>query len=120
MANYSEEGNVEGLGWLDADVVRFQVSDSLRFKVPHMGWNTAALQKESRLFESVSEEAMFYFVHSYHFKSNNPQDVLALTTYDYSFVSAVEKGNIFGTQFHPEKSHDVGEQLIRNFIELIH
>lgn len=117
MANYSEEGETEGLGWFDAEVVHFKVSDSRIYKVPHMGWNTAELQKESVLFRSVSETAMFYFVHSYHYKSHDVQDVLTFTTYDYPFVSAVEKGNIFGTQFHPEKSHDFGEQLIRNFID---
>lgn len=117
MARHSEEGNTEGLGWFDAEVVRFKVSDTHIYKVPHMGWNTAEVQKESVLFQSVSEDAMFYFVHSYHFKSHNSSDILTLTTYDYPFVSAVERGTIFGTQFHPEKSHDFGERLIRNFID---
>ncbi|MCC5612867.1 imidazole glycerol phosphate synthase subunit HisH, partial [Nostoc sp. CHAB 5834] len=118
MAGHSEEGDAEGLGWFDADVVRFTVTDPLRFKVPHMGWNTAEQAKESRLVENVPAEAMFYFVHSYHMVCRQPADVLAETTYDYAFVSAIEKGNIYGTQYHPEKSHDWGEQLFTNFIGL--
>lgn len=118
MAKYSEEGDTEGLGWFDADVVRFNVKDKRTFKVPHMGWNSADKQKESQLFHQIPQEAPFYFVHSYHFKCNEAADILTNTTYEYDFVSAVEKDNIFGTQFHPEKSHDFGEQLIGNFLKL--
>lgn len=117
MARHSEEGNVDGLGWFDAEVVHFRVSNKRTFKVPHMGWNNAALEKDSKIFGEVPENAMFYFVHSYHFNCHQASDVLAVTTYDYPFVSAIERENIFGTQFHPEKSHDWGEKLIRNFIE---
>lgn len=117
MARHSEEGDSEGLGWFDAEVVRFNVKDKRTFKVPHMGWNSADLQKESPLFHQIPQEAPFYFVHSYHFKCNEEADILTNTIYEYDFVSAVEKGNIFGTQFHPEKSHDFGEQLIGNFIK---
>lgn len=118
MARHSEEGDSEGFGWFDAEVVQFNVKDKRTFKVPHMGWNSADLQKESPLFHQIPHEAPFYFVHSYHFKCNEAADILANTTYAYDFVSAVEKGNIFGTQFHPEKSHDFGEQLISNFLKL--
>lgn len=118
MARHSEEGDSEGLGWFDAEVVRFNVKDKRTFKVPHMGWNAANLQKESKLFHQIPQEAPFYFVHSYHFKCNEEADILTSTVYEYDFVSAVEKGNIFGTQFHPEKSHDFGEQLISNFLKL--
>ncbi|MBD2700697.1 imidazole glycerol phosphate synthase subunit HisH [Spirosoma sp. BT702] len=118
MARSSEEGNVAGLGWFDADVVRFQVSDTLAYKVPHMGWNTSNRTRNSRLLANVPDEAQFYFVHSYHMVCQQPEDVLTMTTYNYPFVSAIEKGNIYGTQFHPEKSHDWGEQMIANFIAL--
>lgn len=118
MAKYSEEGNSEGLGWFDAEVVRFQVSNHLTFKIPHMGWNQIHKKKESMLMRDIPELSEFYFVHSFHFKSDDETIVLNTTEYDYEFISAVEKDNIFGVQYHPEKSHDVGEQLLKNFIEL--
>lgn len=118
MARYSQEGNTEGLGWFDADVVRFDVADKLTHKVPHMGWNTAEATKPSCLFTNIPARAMFYFVHSYHIVCRQREDVLAVTTYEYEFASVIQKQNIFGTQFHPEKSHDWGEQMITNFIAL--
>ena len=118
MASHSEEGDVAGLSWLDADVVRFRVSDQLRFKIPHIGWNNAIVEKESPLFKGISPEAMFYFVHSYYMKCHNKEDILTATEYDYLFTSSIQKNNIYGTQFHPEKSHDDGEMLLRNFINL--
>ena len=119
MAKKSEEGNTEGLGWFDAEVVRFKVSDTLKFKVPHMGWNTVITQKKSNLLNGIKENDSFYFVHSYHIKCTNKQDILTVSSYDYSFASAIQKGTIYGVQFHPEKSHDTGEQLIKNFINII-
>lgn len=118
MAKHSEEGDTEGLGWFDADVVRFKVTDRLNYKVPLVGWNTTEQMKASTLFTEIPAEAMFYFVHSFHMSCRNADDILAMTTYEYPFVSAIEKGNIYGTQFHPEKSHDWGEQMIANFIGL--
>jgi len=118
MAKSSEEGNEEGFGWFDARVIRLNVSDKIRFKIPHMGWNTINYLKDSSLFEQISLNSEFYFVHSYHVQCYNPVDILAETIYEYPFTSAVQKGNISGVQFHPEKSHDVGEQLLRNFVNL--
>ncbi|MBD2752584.1 imidazole glycerol phosphate synthase subunit HisH [Spirosoma validum] len=118
MTRYSEEGDVEGFGWFDAEVVRFRVSNKLVYKVPHIGWNTAEPTKSSSLLTDVSNTAMFYFVHSYYVVCHNPEDVLTRTTYEAPFASAIQKGNLYGTQFHPEKSHDLGEQLIRNFVNL--
>ena len=118
MAKQSEEGNSTGLGWFDANIVKFKVLDSLKFKVPHMGWNQIIISKPSSLFKNVEDHSEFYFVHTYHWKSNNQNDVLNETDYDYTFTSAVEKENIFGVQYHPEKSHDAGEQLLKNFIDL--
>lgn len=118
MAKHSEEGDVEGFGWIDAEVIKFAIEDNLKYKVPHMGWNSANSQKDSALLKGIPKEALFYFVHSYHIKCRNSTDILCSTTYEYSFTSAIEKDNIFGTQFHPEKSHDWGELLFRNFLKL--
>jgi imidazole glycerol-phosphate synthase subunit HisH len=118
MAKHSEEGNADGFGWIDADVVRFKVTDTKKFKVPHMGWNTLDKIKESPLFENINLNSEFYFVHSYYVHCKNSNDILTETTYDNSFTSSFQKENIFGVQFHPEKSHDTGEQLLRNFVNL--
>lgn len=118
MANKSEEGNVEGLGWIDADVVRFRINDKLKYKVPHTGWNQISISKESKLMHNIPNFSEFYFVHSYHFKTNNPVDILNETEYENRFVSAIEKENIYGVQYHPEKSHDIGELLLKNFVSL--
>jgi len=120
MTKYSEEGGVEGLGWFDAEVIKFHLKNNLRYKVPHMGWNSIHPQKNSVLFEDLPEMPEFYFVHAYHVKSDNQDQVLAYTNYEYDFVSALEKDTIFGLQFHPEKSHEVGERLIANFLKLNH
>jgi glutamine amidotransferase len=118
MAGYSEEGAVEGLGWFDADVIRFRIEDKIKYKVPHMAWNIANAAKESFLFENIPDNSMFYFAHSYHMKCNDQKDVLCTTEYEYEFTSAIQKANIYGAQFHPEKSHDWGEQLLANFVKL--
>lgn len=118
MSKHSEEGNMAGFGWFDADVVHFSITNQLKNKVPHMGWNNVKTAKQSILFDGIPESQEFYFVHSYHIRSNKEEDVLATTEYEYSFVSALEKDNIFGVQFHPEKSHDVGEKLLANFLKL--
>jgi glutamine amidotransferase len=83
-----------------------------------MGWNDCARMKDSLLLIGIPKNAMFYFVHSYHIVCNNPEDILTTTTYDYPFTSAIQKDNIFGVQFHPEKSHDAGERLLRNFVDI--
>jgi glutamine amidotransferase len=118
MARYSEEGNEEGFGWFDADVVHFNITNQLKHKVPHMGWNYVKSEKQSILFDGIPESQEFYFVHSYHINSNKEEDVLATTEYEFPFVSALEKDNIFGVQFHPEKSHEVGEIMLSNFLKL--
>ena len=118
MANDSEEGNSEGLGWLDANVRKMQVDDTLRFKIPHTGWNKITQSKKSHLMKGIPESSEFYFVHSYHLMSNETSNILNETDYCFKFTSAIEKDNIFGVQYHPEKSHDVGEVLLKNFISL--
>lgn len=118
MAKRSEEGNAEGLAWFDAEIVRFQVEDTLKYKIPHTGWNQVEIKKSSPLMQDIQERAEFYFVHSFHARTSDPSIVLNETQYGYSFVSALEKDNIFGVQYHPEKSHDAGEKLMRNFSSL--
>lgn len=118
MANRSEEGDAQGFGWFDAEVVKFKVKDKLSFKVPHTGWNQIIKKKESKLMLGIPDFSEFYFVHSYHISCKNTFDVLNETDYEYKFPSAIEKDNLFGVQYHPEKSHDVGERLLLNFSKL--
>ncbi len=116
MTKGSEEGKLEGLAWIDAETKKFTVSKD--FKVPHMGWNTVRQNKDSSLLSNISNSFRFYFVHSYYVHCNDSQDVLLSTKYNFDFTSAVEKDNMFGVQFHPEKSHRYGMQLIKNFADL--
>jgi len=118
MAKHSEEGDSKGFGWLDADVIRFRIQDKFRFKIPHMGWNTIRQNKASKLFEGVEANSEFYFVHSFHLNAYDESQVLNYTQYEYDFPSAMGKENIYGLQYHPEKSHEYGEKLLMNFAEL--
>lgn len=119
LGNGSEEGNEKGLGWIDMDVVKFDKSKlSENLKIPHMSWNEINIKKESKLLEGLDNDARFYFVHSYHMKCNDEMNVLTNTSYGYEFTSAVEKENIFGVQFHPEKSHKFGMRLLENFMSI--
>lgn len=118
MGKTSQEGNIEGFGWIDAEVVKFKVSDKLKYKIPHMGWNQVVKSKESKLMQGVDVLSEFYFVHSFYMKVNNSSDILSKTEYEDWFVSSIEKNNIFGVQYHPEKSHDSGNILLKNFTYL--
>jgi glutamine amidotransferase len=115
MAKSSEEGNVLGLGWVDTRIVRFKVSDSQKYKVPHIGWNGVEGKGSKLLGEEINE---FYFVHSYHAEVPNEEVVLHKTVYDTEFISGFEKGNIFGVQYHPEKSHQQGMEMMKRFLGL--
>ncbi|GMU52081.1 MAG: imidazole glycerol phosphate synthase subunit HisH [Candidatus Xenobia bacterium] len=115
LTRRSEEGSLPGLGWIEADTIRFQLED---LRVPHMGWNTLRAVNGSPLFQGYQEEPRYYFVHSYHVVCDNPEDAAGTTEYGLQFVSAVHRGNVMGTQFHPEKSHKFGMQLLRNFVAL--
>jgi imidazole glycerol-phosphate synthase subunit HisH len=116
FARHSEEGDVAGLGWIDADVVRFAIDDSLRFKVPHMGWNGVRVVRPNQLVDSVTERTEYYFVHAYHVVCRDSVDVLCDTDYEQRFTSVVQRENLYGVQFHPEKSHEAGEVLLTNFL----
>lgn len=118
MARRSEEGDSEGFAWLDGEVTRFRPSNRLRYKVPHIGWSRVRSRKESPLMNDVPESSEFYFVHSYYLKLADQRDALNEAQYEFPYPSAIQKGNIFGVQYHPEKSHDAGERLLRNFAGL--
>lgn len=118
MAKRSDEGKLPGLGWVDAEVKRFDESGfRQQTHLPHMGWNDVSPRDMGCLFEGMAAPR-FYFLHSYYLAPGNPADVLGVTDYNGSFASAVRSGNVFGTQFHPEKSHQWGIQLLKNFAEL--
>ena len=119
MARTSEEGNVGGLEWLDADVKKIPlVKATKEYVLPHMGWNDANVTIEHPLFNQLSDP-QFYFLHSYYLSAYGTTKTLAETSYGANFCCAAYFKNIFGVQFHPEKSHKWGEQLIKNFAELI-
>jgi len=111
----SEEGNAIGLNWIPGQVIKFNSTQlSSNYKIPHMGWSDIGVNKpDSNLFDGIIEPR-FYFTHSYHVECYE-QYVLAKASYGYDFVAAVQKGNIFGVQFHPEKSHRFGMELLKNF-----
>lgn len=117
----SEEGTLPGLGWLDATTVRFTFDGAApgALKVPHMGWNYIQPKRSDPLLADLPNESRFYFVHSYHLVCSNTDDVLASTNYGYNFPAMVNRGNIYGAQFHPEKSHKYGMTLLKNFAERI-
>jgi imidazole glycerol-phosphate synthase subunit HisH len=118
MANESEEfGHYEGLKWIDASVVAFDDQGG-ELKVPHVGWNDTQYKKESPIFKKVKEDTDFYYVHSYHMVCKNEEDVSATCDYGGEFVAAIQKDNIFATQFHPEKSQYTGLKLLENFLEV--
>jgi glutamine amidotransferase len=119
LGKSSEEGVLPGLGWVNAESVRFNFEDKQKdLRIPHMGWNSLDITRKGSILDNLPEEPRFYFVHSYHVRCNNDEDILAKTRYGIEFVSVVRKGNIMGTQFHPEKSHKFGLALLRNFAEV--
>ena len=119
MTRGSEEGDLPGLGWFDAET-RLLAGASQSLRVPHMGWNTIRLQKPSHLFDenAAESEQRFYFVHSFAIHCRDPKDVLATTTYGIEFASAFARDNLIGVQFHPEKSHKFGMNLLRRFADI--
>ena len=114
MDNSEEDGFHDGLGWIKGKVKRF----SHELKIPQIGWNSVKKQKNNLLFKHVSDEMYFYFVHSYHLELRNRDQVLGMTNYGYDFASFVCKENLWGVQFHPEKSQNAGLQLLKNFCTL--
>jgi glutamine amidotransferase len=109
----SEEGVERGFGWIPGRAKRFPRTTEL--KVPHMGWNTVRATRPDPLIQGLDDEARFYFVHSYYVEPDNAKDALLKTTYAVDFDAALQRGNVWGAQFHPEKSHRFGRQLLANF-----
>jgi glutamine amidotransferase len=119
MGNSSDEGKLEGLKWIDASIKKFDESKIKQVtRLPHMGWNDVFPITSNPLFKGLEKEALFYFLHSYYFECNNRSDVLATSEYGGEFTCAAYHENVFGIQFHPEKSHHFGETLLHNFANL--
>ena len=119
MGNDSDEGTMQGLSWIDASIRKFDETKIQQVtRLPHMGWNDVTPVKINPLFCRLEKEALFYFLHSYYFECNNPSDVLATSEYGEIFTCAAHHENVYGIQFHPEKSHSYGETLLHNFAKL--
>jgi glutamine amidotransferase len=116
MTNSSEEGELPGLGLIDAHVKKFSFSKDNNFKIPHMGWNQVYISKKTKLFND-EDIKRFYFVHSYYVECNNKSDIFLTTKHGNDFTSGFEHKNLIGVQFHPEKSHIYGFNLFKNFVE---
>lgn len=117
FTKWSEEGNAEGLGWIDAITKKIKNNQGNTLRVPHVGWNTIKIKKKIPLVNEVTPNQHFYFTHSYYVSCKNPSDIVATTDYGLEFTSAIQHENIFGTQFHPEKSHRKGLDIILKFIK---
>jgi imidazole glycerol-phosphate synthase subunit HisH len=113
LTRSSEEGQLPGLGWFAAETRRFP--DNLGLKVPHMGWNVATPAHASALTDGLAPDSRYYFVHSYYVKADDPGDSLQTTHYGITFDAVVGRGNLYGAQFHPEKSHKFGMRFLANF-----
>jgi imidazole glycerol-phosphate synthase subunit HisH len=119
LAHQSEEGRMIGLGLIPGRVRRFRFEDeAAKLKIPHMGWNRLRPVRSHPLGQGLEEDARFYFVHSYYFDCERDEDVLFKSSYGHEFTSGVQRSNVMGVQFHPEKSHRYGMQLMRNFVGL--
>ncbi len=119
LTKRSQEGDSEGLGWIDAETVKIEARDDQNtIRIPHMGWNSVKEVSESPITSDLTPHDRFYFAHSYYVRCNDSRDVIATTSYGIDFASIIQRGNVFGTQFHPEKSHRSGMTLLKNFAEL--
>ena len=118
LCERSEEGKAEGLNFVRGTVQKFRFPEEVKLKIPHMGWNVVNPVKGSRLFSDSEDELRFYFVHSYHVVPSNSGILSSYTDYGMDFCSSFESGNIFGVQFHPEKSHRFGMELMRRFLQV--
>ena len=118
LAKSSEEGTLNGLGWIDGIVKKFDKSKIKNAPLPHMGWNNLIMEKKNKIFDNLEENPRYYFLHSYYFECENKEDVIATATYGEKFDCMINHKNIYGIQCHPEKSHHNGMQLLKNFGEL--
>lgn len=119
LGQRSEEGSAAGLGWLPSEVRKFKAPDpATALPLPHMGWNDVSVVRENPLFRGLENDARFYFLHSYYVLPANDELALARSDYMFPFACAVGRDNIFGVQFHPEKSHQWGQRLLQNFAQM--
>jgi imidazole glycerol-phosphate synthase subunit HisH len=118
MTRGSEEGVEKGMAWVNADTIKFRIPPGEGLKTPHMGWTDIHLSNPTSIWADMPEETRFYFAHSYHFRFDSDEYVSATANYGYDFVCAFQNNNIFGAQFHPEKSHKFGMKLLANFAAL--
>lgn len=120
LTNSSEEGSIDGLGWIDAKTMSLKDRIDKKYRIPHMGWNIVNKSNDSLLTQDFEEfdETRFYFVHSYFVKVENEKNSILKTSYGIEFDSAIQKDNIYGAQFHPEKSHKFGMKLFKNFARM--
>lgn len=118
LANSSEEGTLDGLGWIKGTVKKFDKSMIIDGPLPHMGWNTLNIKKDNSIFRDLESNPRYYFLHSYYFDCDDKNDVLATATYGNEFECMINHNNIYGIQPHPEKSHHNGIQLLKNFGEI--
>lgn len=120
MTRHSEEGDVEGLGWIPAETVKLVAPAGEKLRVPHVGFNEVHVtSKNGHLFHEIEGDSYFYFTHSYKVVCDQTEVIMATSDYGSTFTCAVHSKNIFGVQFHPEKSHQRGVQLLKNFAELV-
>ena len=117
LGNTSEEGKLPGLSLIDCECKRFDIPVELNLKVPHMGWDIVEFKKKVPLLDGIEGRQRYYFVHSYHVVCKNYEDVMMTCDYGYEFACAVNNKNVYGVQFHPEKSHDFGMRLLENFVK---
>ena len=117
MANFSDEGKLKGLGWIDGYVKKFPNSEKINPSYPHMWWNKVKTNDDS-LFNDINKSLGFYFIHSYYFNCQSNKNILSLTNYHFNFTSSIKLNNIYGVQFHPEKSHSNGMKIFQNFSKI--
>ncbi len=119
LARSSDEGTAAGLGWIGGSVRRLDaLMPQQQLPLPHMGWNDVRVRAQGGLFDALETDARFYFLHSYYFDCDREDDAIALSSYGREFACAVQSANIYGVQFHPEKSHRCGTRVLKNFAEL--
>jgi imidazole glycerol-phosphate synthase subunit HisH len=117
LTESSEEGVANGLGWIKGKTVKFKFDISHNYTLPHMGWTDVVPSRDSLLLKNIYPDARFYFAHSYHLVPDKEDNVILNCQYGYRFAAAVQQGHIYGVQFHPEKSHKFGMQILENFIK---
>ena len=116
LTNSSEHGLSDGLGILEGNVINFQESDK-SIPIPHVGWNDCKIESENNLFYKIEDKSDFYFTHSYFLKNCNKENIISTTNHKINFISAIQKNNLYGVQFHPEKSQENGLKILKNFNE---